>query len=254
MSLELDNRVAVVTGGGSGIGRATALAMATAGAKLALVDLNADSAAAVAREIADAGGTALAVRCDVTQSADVERAFDEILAHYGRIDCAFNNAGIEGRYARTVDYTDEDFAQTFAVNVHGVFYCLRRELREMLKNPAGGAIVNTASITGLIGWRGAPAYSASKHAVIGLTRTAALENARHRIRVNAVCPGVVETPMGERIFAETAGAKAVLESRHPPGRLAQAQEIADAVVWLCSDRSSFTTGHALTVDGGFVVQ
>jgi len=254
MTLELDKRIAVVTGGGSGIGRETALAMAAAGAKLALLDRNAEAADAVASEIAARGGEALGIACDVTRSDEVERAFDAVLARFGRIDCAFNNAGIEGRYARTIDYTDEDFAATFAVNVNGVFYCLRRELREMLKNPGGGSIVNTASITGLVGWRGAPAYSASKHAVIGLTRTAALENARHRIRVNAVCPGVVETPMGERIFAETPGAKDVLESRHPPGRLAQPAEVAAAVVWLCSDRASFTTGHALTVDGGFVVQ
>ena len=254
MTGELADKVAVVTGGGSGIGREAALAMAQAGARLALIDLNADSAAAVAREIHTNGGEAMSVPCDVTRVAEVERAFDEIIAHYGRLDCAFNNAGIEGRYARTVDYTDEDFAQTFAVNVNGVFYCLRRELREMLKNADGGAIVNTASITGLVGWRGAPAYSASKHAVIGLTRTAALENARHRIRINAVCPGVVETPMGERIFAETPGAKDVLIARHPQGRLAQAAEIADAVVWLCSGRASFTTGHALTVDGGFIAQ
>jgi len=254
MNLELENRIAVVTGGGSGIGRETALAMAAAGASLALIDRDEAAAQRVAAEIETSGRAAIGVRCDVTQPAEVERAFDAIMAHYGRIDCAFNNAGIEGRYARTVDYTDEDFAQTFAVNVHGVFYCLRRELREMLKNPDGGAIVNTASITGLVGWRGAPAYSASKHAVIGLTRTAALENARHRIRVNAVCPGVVETPMGERIFAETPGAKDVLIARHPPGRLAQAREVAAAVVWLCSPQASFTNGHALTVDGGFVAQ
>lgn len=254
MAAELEDRIALVTGAGSGIGRATAVAMAAAGARLALLDRDGDAARAVAAEIAAAGGEALDVVCDVTQSAEVERAFDAVLARYGRLDCAFNNAGIEGRYARTVDYTDEDFAATFAVNVSGVFYCLRRELREMLKNPAGGAIVNTASITGLVGWRGAPAYSASKHAVIGLTRTAALENARHRIRVNAVCPGVVETPMGERLFAETPGAKDILRARHPAGRLAQAEEIAAAVVWLCSARASFTTGHALTVDGGFVAQ
>ncbi len=251
---ELADKVIVVTGGGSGIGRETALAMAAEGARLVIADLVEDSATAVAGEIAAAGGAALGLRCDVTRSDDVEQMFDEVIAHYGRVDCAFNNAGIEGRFARTVEYSDSDWAQTIAVNLTGVFYCLRREIQEMLKNPSGGSIVNTASITGLVGWRGAPAYSASKHAVVGLTRTAALENARYRIRVNAVCPGVVETPMGERIFAEAPGAKERLVARHPQGRLAQTSEVANAVLWLCSDRSSFTTGHALTVDGGFVAQ
>ena len=254
MNGELADKVIVVTGGGSGIGRETALAMSAAGAQLAIADLSAERAVAVADEIVAGGGTALALQCDVTVRADVERAFDAVIERFGRVDCAFNNAGIEGRYARTSEYTDEDWHQTLAVNLTGVFYCLRREIREMLQNPHGGSIVNTASVTGLVGWRGAPAYSASKHAVIGLTRSAALENARHRIRVNAVCPGVVETPMGERIFTETPGAKERLVAKHPQGRLAQASEVANAVVWLCSDRSSFTTGHALTVDGGFVAQ
>jgi len=254
MGGELAGKIIVVTGGGSGIGRETALAMAGAGAEVVIVDLSAARAVAVADEIGAAGGSALGLQCDVTQRAEVERAFDAVIARFGRVDCAFNNAGIEGRYARTAEYTDEDWHQTLAVNLTGVFYCLRREIQEMLKNPRGGSIVNTASVTGLVGWRGAPAYAASKHAVIGLTRSAALENARHGIRINAVCPGVVETPMGERIFAETPGAKERLVSKHPQGRLAQAGEVAQAVIWLCSDRSSFTTGHAMTVDGGFVAQ
>lgn len=254
MTQELNDKVIVVTGGGSGIGRGTALAMAAEGARLVIADLVEDSAAAVAADIVASGGEAIALCCDVTQSAEVEQMFDAVIAHYGRVDCAFNNAGTEGRFARTVEYSDADWAQTLAVNLNGVFYCLRRELQEMLKNPSGGSIVNTASVTGLVGWRGAPAYSASKHAVIGLTRTAALENARYRIRVNAVCPGVVETPMGERIFAETPGARERLVARHPQGRLVQTAEVSNAVIWLCSDRASFTTGHALTVDGGFVAQ
>ena len=172
MTQELQDKVIVVTGGGSGIGRGTALAMAAEGARLVIADLFEDSAATVAGEIVANGGEAIALRCDVTQSAEVEQMFDAVIAHYGRVDCAFNNAGIEGRFARTVEYSDADWAQTLAVNLNGVFYCLRRELQEMLKNPSGGSIVNTASITGLVGWRGAPAYSASKHAVIGLTRTA----------------------------------------------------------------------------------
>lgn len=252
MANELIDKGIVVTGGGSGIGRETALAMAREGATVVIADLGEASGEAVAETLRAGGGQAMAQRCDVTSAADIDRLFDAVIARYGRVDGAFNNAGIEGKYARTAEYTEFDWQQTIAVNLTGVFLCMRREIQDMLQNPRGGTIVNAASVTGLAGWRGAPAYSASKHGVIGLTRTAALEYARRRIRINAVCPGVIETPMGVRILAETPGAREKLEARHPMGRLGQPSEVAQAVVWLCSDRSSFTTGHALTMDGGFV--
>ncbi|MBI5616587.1 MAG: SDR family oxidoreductase [Gammaproteobacteria bacterium] len=254
MGTELKGKAIVVTGGGSGIGRETALAMAAEGALLAIADINLEAAEETVALIESKGGFAMAGKCDVSKSAPVDAFFDSVIDAYGRVDCAFNNAGIEGVYGRTSEYTDADWQNVLDVNLTGVFHCLRKECQLMLKQPTGGSIVNTASIVGLIGWRGAPAYVATKHAVVGLTKTVALEYAKQGIRVNAVCPGVVETPMGERLFAETPGAKERLVSKHPTGRLVQAAEVAKAVIWLCLDRSSFTTGHALTVDGGFVVQ
>ncbi|MGD9604239.1 MAG: SDR family oxidoreductase [Gammaproteobacteria bacterium] len=253
MNGALQGKVALVTGGASGIGRATALEMAAAGAQVAVVDRDTTSGPQVVTEIERAGGAAMFCRADVTQAADVDAMVEVVVARFGRLDCAFNNAGIEGAYAPTVDYDEAEFQRVFAINVLGVFLCLRAELRQMVKQGAG-AIVNTASITGLVGWRGAPAYSASKHAVIGLTRSAALENSRYGIRINAVCPGVIETPMGARIMQETPGAKEKLEAKHPMRRLGRPEEVARAVVWLCSDQSSFTTGHAMTMDGGLTAQ
>lgn len=253
MAGELQDKVALVTGGASGIGRATALAMVAAGAKVAICDRDATLGPQVVGEIERLGGQAMFCHADVTNAAQVTAMVDAIVGRYGRLDCAFNNAGIEGAYGPTVDYAQDEFERVFAINVLGVFLCLQAELRAMLKT-GGGAIVNTASITGLVGWRGAPAYSASKHAVVGLTRTAALENSRYGIRVNAVCPGVIETPMGARIMQENPGAREKLEAKHPMRRLGRPEEVARAVVWLCSDAASFTTGHTLTMDGGLTAQ
>jgi NAD(P)-dependent dehydrogenase (short-subunit alcohol dehydrogenase family) len=249
----LNGKTCFVTGGASGIGRATALLMAREGAHVVLFDRDAAQGLAVLAEVEALGGEALFRHGDVTSSADIAAAIVAALGRFGRLDCAFNNAGIEGAHARLVDYDEAEFARVMAINVTGVFLCLQQEIPAMQKS-GGGAIVNTASVTGLVGWRGAPAYSASKHAVIGLTRSTALECAKQGIRVNAVCPGVIETPMGARVLQENPGAREIITSRHPMQRLGAPEEVARAVVWLLSDASSFTTGHALTMDGGLVAQ
>ena len=253
MNGALNGKTCFVTGGASGIGRSTALLMAQEGARVAIFDREADQGAEVLAEIQALGAEALFSRGDVTSSTDIASAIDAVLHRFGRLDCAFNNAGIEGAHARLVDYDEAEFARVMAVNVTGVFLCMQQEIRAMQKS-GGGSIVNTASVTGLVGWRGAPAYSASKHAVIGLTRSTALECARQGIRVNAVCPGVIETPMGARVLQENPGAREIITSRHPMQRLGAPEEVARAVVWLLSDAASFTTGHALTMDGGLVAQ
>jgi NAD(P)-dependent dehydrogenase (short-subunit alcohol dehydrogenase family) len=247
------DKVALVTGGASGIGRETALLMASEGARVAVCDRDATNGPKVVAEIEACGGQAMFCAADVADSEQVQAAVAAVVARFGRIDCAFNNAGIEGDFCQTADYDEADFARVFAINVTGVFLCMKYELREMLRT-GGGTIVNTASITGLIGWRGAPAYSASKHAVVGLTQTAALEYARKGIRINAVCPGVITTPMGERVASENPASRDKLVALHPMHRLGTPSEVAKAVLWLSSDASSFTTGHALTVDGGLVVR
>ncbi len=251
--MQLKDKVAFVTGGASGIGRETALLMAAHGAKVVIGDRDAINGPRVVAEIEADGGEAIFCAVDVAEGDQVQTAVQSIVATYGRIDCAFNNAGIEGEFCPTADYSEADFQRVLAINVTGVFLCMKYEIREMLRT-GGGTIVNTASITGLIGWRGAPAYSASKHAVVGLTKTAALEYARQGIRVNAVCPGVISTPMGERVASENPKSREKLTAMHPMHRLGTPSEVAKAVLWLCSDASSFTTGHTLTIDGGLVVR
>lgn len=253
MTGRLAGKVAVVTGAASGIGRATALAMSAAGAQVALADVSVEAGAQLAAEIEAGGGEALFVETDVAVGEAVERLFDRVIARWGRLDCAFNNAGIADSGRFTAEASEADFDRVIGINLKGVWLCLRREIREMLV-VGGGAIVNTASVAGLVGWRGAGAYSASKHAVIGLTRTAALEYARHGVRVNAVCPGVIDTPMGAPATRAAGAVHDTLLARHPAGRFGDAAEVANAVVWLCSAESSFTTGHALTVDGGYVAR
>lgn len=253
MSGSLAGKTGFVTGGASGIGRATALEMARQGARVAIFDRDTVQGPRVVAEIEAAGGASLFVAGDVTVARQVAGAIEATLNRFGRLDCAFNNAGIEGTHARLVDYDEDEFSRILAINVTGVFLCLRHEIPALLGS-GGGSIVNTASVTGLVGWRGAPAYSASKHAVIGLTRSAALEYARQGIRVNAVCPGVIETPMGLRVLDENPQAREIITARHPMRRLGAPEEVAQAVVWLMSDASSFTTGHALTMDGGLVAQ
>lgn len=257
MKNDLTGRVALVTGGASGIGEASALALAAAGAAVVVADLDAGGAGAVAGRIIEAGGRACHVGADVSRGRDAERVVAFSVERYGRLDCAFNNAGIQGELRFTDECSEENFDQVLAVNLKGVWLCMKYQIRQMLRQ-GGGAIVNNSSNFGLVGSPGMPAYSAAKHGVIGLTKTAALENARRGIRVNAVCPGPVQTPLVDRLLAlQPELADRILESikeREPVGRMGRAEEIATAVVWLCSDAASFVTGAALPVDGGFVAQ
>ena len=244
-----EGKTAFVTGGGSGIGRATALAFAAEGAKVVVADLK--GADAVAAEITAAGGEVFAIELDVTDEAAVNAAVDAVVARWGRLDCAFNNAGVTLEMLGTPWGDLAAYDRTVAINQRGVVLCMAAELRHMAAQKSG-AIVNTSSIAGLSGAGGA-AYCASKHAVIGLTRSAALRFAAEGIRVNAVCPGAIDTAMTAPIAADPQG-KAVLDQMMPIGRMGEAREIADAVIFLCSDKASFITGHPLAVDGGFAAR
>lgn len=253
MAGKLAEKVALVTGAGSGIGRATALVFAREGAKVVVSDIVAEGGQETVRLIQDRGGAAVFVKADVSKGAEVEALIQHVVATYGRLDCAHNNAGIEGKAARIVDDTDENWDRIIAINLTGVRLCMKYEIQQMLTQRSG-AIVNTASGAGLVGIRGSSAYVASKHGVIGLTKTAALECAKAGIRVNAVCPGVIQTPMVERITQAAPRSAEALAAAHPMGRTGRPEEIAEAVVWLCSEAASFVTGHALSVDGGYVTQ
>lgn len=248
----LKDKVALITGGASGIGRATALAMAAEGAHIAIMDLGAHSGQEVIKEIQSHGGDARYYQTNVAVAADVTRSFDQVMADFGRIDCAFNNAGVAGDNKMVADTSDTEFERVVGVNLTGVWLCMRREIQEMLLR-GGGAIVNTASVAGLVGWKFAAAYSASKHAVIGMTRSAALEYAKRDIRINAVCPGVIETPMAASAQHDQA-IRDIMLRKHATGRLGQPEEVAAAVLWLCSPAASFVHGHAMAVDGGYVAR
>src|SRR5215467_7476746 len=248
----VEGKVALVTGGASGIGRATALTFAREGAKLVIADMNADGGQQTVHMITENGGEATFVQVDVTRASAVEALISKTVETYGRLDCAHNNAGVTQRaYPPTAEFPEEDWHRVLAINLTGVWLCMKYELQQMLSQ-GGGAIVNTASVAGLIGSRGLAAYVASKHGVVGLTKTAALEYAQQGIRVNCVCPGVIQTPMTERVLRDPAR-QAQITAR-PMGRVGTPEEIAEAVVWLCSDAASFVTGHTMTVDGGYVAQ
>ena len=253
MAGTVDGQVALVTGGSGGIGRATALEFAHQGARVVVSDLLAEAGQETVRLIGAAGGQATFIKTDVTQAAQVEALIGQTVETYGRLDCAFNNAGIEGGMAKTGDYAEERWEQVIRINLKGVWLCMKYEIQHMLGH-GGGAIVNTASVAGLVGFRYGPAYVASKHGVNGLTKTAALEYAKAGIRVNAVCPGVIKTPMFERGLQKNPDLEERFASVHPVGRIGQPEEIARAVVWLCSPAASFVTGTQLPVDGGFVAQ
>jgi NAD(P)-dependent dehydrogenase (short-subunit alcohol dehydrogenase family) len=249
MAETLEDVPALVTGGGSGIGRATALALAARGARVLVADIADDRAARTAAEIADAGGTADSAGTDVTDPDAVLRLVDAAVDRWGGLVVAVNNAGTSGRMARTADVDLDAWRATMSLNLDAVFYCLRAEIPAMIAS-GGGSIVNLSSGAGLRGFPGLPAYVASKHGVIGLTRASAMEYARKGIRINAVCPGSTRTPMLEDFTDHDESALAGMGSVTPMGRLGTPDEIAAAIVWLCSPDASFVTGHALSVDGG----
>ena len=250
---QLDGKVALITGAGSGIGRASALAFAREGARVAVADIVVEGGEETVRMVKEAGGEAFFIKVDVANAVEVEAMVNTVVDTYGRIDCAYNNAGIEGRLASTDAYPEDVFDKVIDINLTGVWLCMKYELPHMLKQ-GSGAIVNTASGAGLIGVAGMSAYVASKHGVVGLTKTAALEYAKSGIRVNAVCPGLIQTPMVERITADQPQLGEALVAAEPIGRTGKPEEIAESVVWLSSDAASFVTGHAMSVDGGFVAQ
>jgi NAD(P)-dependent dehydrogenase (short-subunit alcohol dehydrogenase family) len=247
------NRVALVTGGSSGIGKATALAFADTGYAVVVADVSADSAEDTVEQIRARGKEAFFVKADVSKPHEVAALIEATMATYGGLDCAFNNAGIEGVMAETADCTEENWDRTLAVNLKSVWLCMKHEIPHMLER-GRGAIVNCASIAGLVGFGNLPAYTASKHGIVGLTRSAALEYAKRGIRINAVCPGVIQTPMVDRVFREHPDMKAQLAASEPIGRLGRPEEIAGAVLWLCSDEASFVTGQAIAIDGGWTAQ
>lgn len=251
METSFKNKVAIVTGGSFGIGRATAIAFAKRGAKVAVVDCVADNE--TLDIIKSSGGDAIFINCDVSKDTDVRNMISEVVETYGGIDYAFNNAGIEGISATTHECTEEIWERTIGVNLKGIWLCMKYEIQQMLKQ-GKGAIVNTASIAGLVGFQGLPAYTASKHGVIGLTKTAALEYAKLGIRINAVCPGVIKTPMVDRFTGKNKEVEKQFENMEPVGRMGQPEEVAEAAIWLCSDAASFVTGDAMAVDGGWIAQ
>lgn len=246
-------KVALVTGGSSGIGRASSLAFARQGAKVIVSDVVTEAGQETVQLIKNAGGEASFVAADVSKAAQVEALVATCVKTYGRLDCAHNNAGIEGPGAFTAEYGEEDWDRVIAINLTGVWFCLKYEIPSML-NTGGGAIVNTSSVAGLLGFRGGSGYVASKHGVVGLTKTAALEYAKSGVRVNAVCPGAIDTPMMGRITGHKPQRAERMAASEPVGRMGKPEEIAEAVIWLCSDAASFVTGHAMPVDGGVVAQ
>jgi NAD(P)-dependent dehydrogenase (short-subunit alcohol dehydrogenase family) len=251
MTADLQGKVGIVTGGTSGIGRETSILFAKAEAKVVVAGRREVEGKETIELIRGAGGEGLFVKTDVSRAVEVEELVRKTVEKFGRLDIAFNNAGIEGNWIPTVDQAEEDFDRLIAINLKGVWLCLKYEMQQMLKQGTGGAIVNMASIAGLIGANGASSYCASKHGVVGLTKCAALETARNGIRVNVVCPAVVESPMEERLYGEPEFRNFAI-GLHPVGRFGKPREIAEAVVWMCSDRASFMTGQSLILDGGFL--
>jgi NAD(P)-dependent dehydrogenase (short-subunit alcohol dehydrogenase family) len=249
----LEGKVALVTGGGSGIGRATARAFAREGAKVVVTDVAVEGGQETVRSIEESQAEAIFIKADVSQTQEVKALIDQTLEAYGAIDCALNNAGIQGMTGATAACTEKNWDRVIDINLKGVWLCMKYQIPQM-RQQGSGSIVNMASVAGVSSLRRLPAYAASKHGVVGLTKTTAVEYAKAGIRVNAVCPGFIQTPMVESNTDGAGDLDAWLDTLVPLGRLGTPEEVAETVVWLCSDRASYVTGHALVVDGGFLVQ
>jgi NAD(P)-dependent dehydrogenase (short-subunit alcohol dehydrogenase family) len=252
MSNSLEAKVALVTGAASGIGAATAEIFAEKGANVVVSDIDEEGGRGTVERIKSAGGSAMFRRCDVADPEQVQQLINAAVGTYGHIDAAFNNAGVEGEAATTPNCSIENFDLNIDVNLRGVFLCMKYQIAQFLKQGTSGAIVNTASVAGLVGAKGVPAYVAAKHGVVGLTKTAAIEFAKKKIRVNAVCPGGIRTQMLERLIDEKPWVEKQMLKLQPIGRLGDPREVGKVVVFLCSDDASFVTGHAMPVDGGCV--
>lgn len=253
MARMLEGKCTLITGAGAGIGRGAALTFARHGAKVAAVDIAPEAAEETVRLIKAEGGDAISVKCNVALASEVKAMVDQVVSAFGRLDCAFNNAGVETSLELLADDTEESFDHLIGVNLKGVFLCMKYEIRQMLAQ-GGGAIVNTASTAGLVGTFRHAIYTATKHGVIGFTKTGAIEYAKKGIRVNAVCPGGTETPMLARLIPQLKERVSVMGGRTPMGRTGSPEEIGQAAAWLCSDYASFVTGHALVADGGLTAQ
>jgi len=254
MNISFENQVALVTGAASGIGLATAKAFAQSGASVALADWNEKAVRSAAEELAGQGHKTLAIRCDVADDAQVEAMVDQTVAVFGRLDAAYNNAGVQNELAEAADQTREDFDRVVGINLRGVWSGMKFELRQMRKQ-GSGTIVNCSSLGGLVGSPERGIYHAAKHGVLGFTKSAALEYAARGIRINAICPGLIQTPMSDQMVAAGQGeALKEMEKSIPMGRVGRPEEIANAVLWLCSDAASYVTGQSISVDGGFIMR
>jgi NAD(P)-dependent dehydrogenase (short-subunit alcohol dehydrogenase family) len=255
MNISFENKVALVTGAASGLGLATAKAFAESGAAVVMADWNEKEVQTAAKDLAEQGYKTMAVHCDVSDDAQVEAMVKQTVATFGRLDAAYNNAGVQNILAETADSPRDDYDRIMGINLRGVWSCMKFELRQM-REQESGAIVNCSSLGGLIGGAQRGTYHAAKHGVIGLTKSAALEYATRGIRVNAVCPGMIQTPMSDQMIAGGQGElfDAMLKTNVPMKRLGRPEEIADAVLWLCSSAASYVTGQSISVDGGFVMR
>lgn len=252
MNTSFENRVALVTGGDSGIGLVTARMFAEAGAAVALAGRHEDAVRAAAEQLIAQGHKAIGIRCDVADEIQVAAMVEQTLSNFGRLDAAFNNAGVQSPIAETADASGEEFDRVNAINLRGIWSCMKYELRHM-RGQGSGAIVNTSSLGGIGGIAGRAAYHASKHGVLGLTKSAALEYAARGIRINAICPGIIDTPMVADMKNREADAMKELMKEVPIARLGRPEEIASAVLWLCSPGAGYVIGHALVVDGGYTI-